>query len=316
LINKILAITAAVLLTSSFDAHSQVRVTGVGQTYDEAKNDGFRKAIEQHSGTAVVSDMRIRGDRISSHNILTYSAGYVKDFRVLSRHDNAGTVTLTMDVTPDTSLIPGSVINSNTGKELNGNKVDTALQTYTSSKRDGQKFILEVMGGWPERALSTNTLNWRTGFDGQQYIDVTFRVNYNRRWTAALEEAIYTTAISPKNGDLQAIAMFTDQSVQRPDMTWRAYGWPNYSNLGAVRHHLTVNQPLVRVAFNGGSIVACVPLDVRTMLGDGHHSGISATKFYLGATLVHTERIYLKPGDLRGVNSIDTSVVKKCSCNF
>jgi hypothetical protein len=75
-----------------------IQVTSAGQTFEEAKLNGFRTAIEYKLGTIVISEREQRNFTMVKNNIQTYSAGYVDSFKILSNVSSENNVTLLMEV--------------------------------------------------------------------------------------------------------------------------------------------------------------------------------------------------------------------------
>jgi hypothetical protein len=61
----------------------RVVATGIGADADKAKQNAFSNAVEQAVGVLVDSETLIRNERIVSDRVLTFTRGYVRDFRVM-----------------------------------------------------------------------------------------------------------------------------------------------------------------------------------------------------------------------------------------
>lgn len=306
---------ALALAVLSPTTQAQLRVEGVGETSGAAKRDAFRRAIEYYSGSAIISSTRVEGGKLTEDSIWSYSSGYIRDYTVVSQRRVKSGVVVVLDVYPGSSVLHGSAIQSNRGSDLKGSS-STALQTHTESRNSGRALLGQILGGWPNRAIKVDVVGWQTGHDGEPYIDVALEVSLNQRWAAAMEEAIFNTSVKPENVRVEAVAMFTDLPADRYGMTWRAYGWPNYGNLGEIRRQLTVKQPYIRVWLEGAnnSTIMCGLLNTSALVQDGHRSGISTTRFYLGQVLQQTERIYINSTALRGATRINAEVVTTAGC--
>ena len=60
-------------------ADDPIRTQGRGSTFEEAKNEAFRSAIEIKVGSAIVSEQETFNDKVRDE-IVNYSAGYVYKF--------------------------------------------------------------------------------------------------------------------------------------------------------------------------------------------------------------------------------------------
>lgn len=76
-----------------------VNVTGYGTNDSEATNDAYEKAIVQVVGIYVDSTRTVIDDKLKEE-ILTFSAGYIKNAKIVSReHDQTGGVSVKMEIT-------------------------------------------------------------------------------------------------------------------------------------------------------------------------------------------------------------------------
>jgi hypothetical protein len=69
-----------------------IRSTGVGSSFDEAKESAFKQAIENRIGVLVLSDREVQSYKLLKDEILTYSAGYVDDYVVVSQEKSPGAI--------------------------------------------------------------------------------------------------------------------------------------------------------------------------------------------------------------------------------
>ena len=60
-----------------------VEAVGEGNTLDQARQQGFRLAVEHAVGTVIASETEVRGARIARDEIITYASGYVDKFKKL-----------------------------------------------------------------------------------------------------------------------------------------------------------------------------------------------------------------------------------------
>jgi len=62
-----------------------VEVIGEGATVEQARQQGFRLAVEHAVGTVVSSETEVRNDRQVRDEIITYASGYVDRFEVVEQ---------------------------------------------------------------------------------------------------------------------------------------------------------------------------------------------------------------------------------------
>jgi predicted RNase H-like HicB family nuclease len=61
-----------------------LQVSGQGATFEEAKQNAFRTAIEFTVGSVVTSERESNNYKLVKDEILVYSAGYVTDYKIIS----------------------------------------------------------------------------------------------------------------------------------------------------------------------------------------------------------------------------------------
>ena len=69
---------------STVGSDNYITVTGTGSTFERAKQDAFREAVQIKVGSAVVSERMSTVDSLVKDDIIVHSAGYVDDFKVLN----------------------------------------------------------------------------------------------------------------------------------------------------------------------------------------------------------------------------------------
>jgi hypothetical protein len=91
---KISVFLLAFLFTSTAQSqegekYEKVIATGVGSDFEKAKQNAVRNAIEQVIGTYVTSDTIVKNSILINDNVLAYSAGYVKESKVILQKRNS-----------------------------------------------------------------------------------------------------------------------------------------------------------------------------------------------------------------------------------
>lgn len=68
----------------------QVVATGVGKSVAEAKKEACRNAIQQVVGQMLDAETLVKNDQLVTDDILTYSAGYIKNFKLIGEPKKLG----------------------------------------------------------------------------------------------------------------------------------------------------------------------------------------------------------------------------------
>lgn len=182
-----------VLWSSTILAGTRVEVEGHGATLEEAKQNGFRTAIEFAVGQVIVGDTEVSGDRITKDFVGSYSAGYVEDYEILQTHHVGGEYVLSMSVKVADSKIAQRMLTSGDHKTVvQGQKLQDRLQSMLDQRRRGDRILTEVLSSYPHNAyiLVTGEPKLTIGTRRQVYIDVPYEIRWSRLWLESLAETL------------------------------------------------------------------------------------------------------------------------------
>lgn len=192
------AILAIVFALLAFPAHAIV-VTGEANSFEEAKHQAFKKAIDYEVGV-IVDTERVTYDRELIHNqILTYSGGYVLDYKLVShfyvRDQNIHRVKL--DVTVASSKLKNFLLShaQYTGK-FNGDTVRTQIDYYRKGLVDGDKLLINTLKYFPNQALNITMIDYAVVIDENRkiYLEIPYRLSWDQEFLDAFVELLYVFA--------------------------------------------------------------------------------------------------------------------------
>jgi hypothetical protein len=149
-------------------------VTGVGRTFDEAKNNGFTVAIERAVGSVLLVDKELRNDRLTRDDILSHSAGYVDDYKVISR-------------IAERMLNRGGI----EGK-LDGNRLGAQYQSYMTERGSGDKLLNNLLRDFPSRAMEVKQgrIDFMLDSRRNSVIVVPYEITWDKRYLNSMEEVL------------------------------------------------------------------------------------------------------------------------------
>ena len=99
----------------------QIRVQGVGNNMEEARNQAFSYAVDSAVGSLVVTETEISNQELKRHDIINYNSGYVYNFDVIDQSFHNGRVYVLMDVVVRKSDIADRIFGkSSTESEIAG----------------------------------------------------------------------------------------------------------------------------------------------------------------------------------------------------
>ncbi len=174
-------------------ASPPIMVTGEGPTFEQAKDNAFKQAIEIQVGLILLSEREVSNLKLVRNEILTYSSGYVEDFKIISQGNSNGKVTVTMDVVVASSKLANRVITvSKTQDVIDGNRLSTQHKTFMDNKQQGDVLLNKVLSSYPSQAF--NLVQRPTGFFLDNYrqmiMNVPYEISWNYNYIVAFNEAM------------------------------------------------------------------------------------------------------------------------------
>ena len=182
-------------------ANTRIQVEGHGVTVDQAKQNGFRNAIEQVVGQVIVSDQEVQGDQLTKDWIGGYSAGYVDDFEILETRQEGNVIFVKMNVAVASSKIAQRMMSSgNKSLIINGERLQAQIDTQLDQRNRGDQLIAEVLTSYPYNAYVVNSGQTEIilGVRREVYVDVPYEIHWSRFWLAALNETLGVIAVDSK----------------------------------------------------------------------------------------------------------------------
>lgn len=198
------AITIGQWLTKDSKKLYYIEVEARADTFFQAKNEGFRLAVEHAVGSLVLSESEVKNGKLSRDEIITYSSGYVDNFEIVERFDFGGQTTVKMKVWVAHSAIANRLLNQSTSAQnVEGERAAVQINTITQSRQDGDRVLGAVLNNFPRRAfdikLDTTKVVYTQQRTGQLYIG--FFVSWNRDYLNSLAEALIAINQRTKCGE-------------------------------------------------------------------------------------------------------------------
>jgi len=177
----------------------QVEVTA--SNFDQAKESGFKLAIQEALGTFVTSEKVIKFDEVTRNDIVTYSGGYIQDFKIIKENKDKLSTTLVMDVWVSESKIANRLLNTSANKgELDGRKIEAQLSTIVKDKKDAFKLLDIILQDFPSKAfeLVIKKTNFQTLRKGTSIVEVPLEIQWSQKYLDSLKEALILLRDSDK----------------------------------------------------------------------------------------------------------------------
>jgi hypothetical protein len=230
-----------------------VEVIGEGATVDQARQQGFRLAVEHAVGTVVASETEVQRDRVARDEIITYASGYVDRFEVVEQQRVGNRVLVNMKVWVKPSKIANRLLNrSATAGTVEGGRISTQIQTLQHERTSGDRLLKSVLADYPRRAFVIEMDKTQVMFDANRtgQLEVAFWLSWSRDYLESIAEAL--SAINQRSdcGGLFGCRNASSQiDVVRPGLGSTTQTWFN-DNVAEqmVRQEMIQSNPTIRVS--------------------------------------------------------------------
>jgi hypothetical protein len=173
-----------------------IEVAGNGRTTDEARNNGFRLAVESALGTLISSETEVQNGRIQRDEIISYAAGFVDKFEIVNTRSGPEGFVVTMKVWVKRSALADRLLNrSEKSGEVDGARASIQLQTLNQERATGDALLQQVLNDFPKRAFDIEMKpadilrQNRTA-----YMELSFGLSWNKDYLRSLWTALQATS--------------------------------------------------------------------------------------------------------------------------
>lgn len=170
-----------------------IEVESRARNFQQARDEGFRLAIEHAVGTLVLSETEARNSRLHRDDIITYASGYVDKFEVVSRNESADGVVLVMKVWVAHSAIANRLFGqSDTAGQFDGERTAAQVSSMSYERQSADRVLGAVLNDYPARAFDIRMDNTQIAYDAnrQAQINVAFYLQWNRDYIASVAETV------------------------------------------------------------------------------------------------------------------------------
>lgn len=178
---------------SSTTKNSYVRASGEGNTFEEAKNNAFKEAIEYHLGVVIASERDSHNDKLTKNEILAYSSGYVNDYKIISNNTSYGKVRVVVDVDVERNRISDRILSkSNDVKNVDGAKHQAQYQTFLYNRQNGDKLLQSILNDYPRHAYNLTQGKHSLHLDSARNLSIVipYEISWNRNYLNSLSDAL------------------------------------------------------------------------------------------------------------------------------
>lgn len=174
-----------------------IEVEGHGNTPTQARDNGFRLAVEQALGTLISSETEVVNGRMVRDEIISYAAGYVDRFTIMETATTAdGQSRVKLKVWVARSALADRLLNrTEKSNQVDGARASVQLQTLNQERITGDALLQQVLNDFPKRAFdiefnSTDVIRQNRA----SQMEVSFRVRWNQDYLRSLWTALEATS--------------------------------------------------------------------------------------------------------------------------
>ena len=200
------ALTVGRWLTQDSKKIFYIEVESSGATFDAARNEGFRLAVEQAVGSLVTSEAQSRNGALVRQETISYSSGYVDRFEIVERTEvqtPRSKTTVRMKVWVSHSAIADRLLYQSTSStNVDGSRAAATASTVLQERKTGDQLAGAVLADFPKRAFDVTAESVRISLDRnrQVQLEVPYRIRWNYQYLVSLAETLSATAQQTKVG--------------------------------------------------------------------------------------------------------------------
>lgn len=170
-----------------------IQVSGQGTTFEEAKQNALRTAIEFAAGAVVTSERESVNYKLVKDEILIYSAGYVTDYKIINTYKSGNQVQVIVDVQVASSKLSDRILG--VGKEVKNYETDKhnhQYQTYIYGKSNGDKLLTQILNDYPAKAyiLTQGVHQLKVDAYRNGIIEIPLELKWNHNFIKSFSEAL------------------------------------------------------------------------------------------------------------------------------
>lgn len=173
-----------------------IEVAGNGATTAEARDNGFRLAVESALGSLISSETVVQNGRVQRDEIISYAAGFVDRAETVEIRPGPDGVTAVMRVWVKRSALADRLLNrSEQSGQLDGARATVQLQTLNQERATGDRLLQTVLNDFPRRAFDITMEPTDINRQNRTAIlDINFRLGWNQDYLRSLWTAVDATS--------------------------------------------------------------------------------------------------------------------------
>lgn len=298
------------LLCIGINAYSSVlpiRVTGHGDTFDHAKLNAFRKAIEVSVGSVIISDKVAFNNELKTNSIFEYSAGYITNYNILSESHNSQYNVL-MDVWVNSSKLAEYKLNTTLSTIINGNVLSDSINSRVFERSQATAFLDKTINDYPAKAFNVITDEVISYFTADRGLKLSMNVyvRWDDKYVNALIESL--SYIQDGNSYNDMLIVETEKNTSTKFFIRDAI----------IKSHINTidNNISIKVSLMSGDnqlATACYPFDKKMITTNFEHRIRTYEEFEIPLNVIISKNSKTF-GNIGNITRIETSMSKTSNC--
>ena len=193
---RLLLLTVCFILTacaSNPKSDNYIRSTGIGNTYEEAKHNAFKEAIEYQVGVVIASERESYNDKLIKNEILAYSSAFVDEYKIISHQTIGNKVQVVVDVKLSLLRLSHRILSKGKdSKNLDGAKHNSQYNSFLENKQNGDRILAGILNDYPKRAYDIKQSDYVVKIDTYRNLTLTipYELMWNPNYIASFHDAI------------------------------------------------------------------------------------------------------------------------------
>ena len=173
-----------------------IEVAGIGATAEQARQNGFRLAVEQALGSLISSETEVQNGRIQRDEIISYAAGFVDRFEITGTRQVGNETEVSMKVWVGRSALADRLLNrSEQSGQVDGARASVQLQTLNQERATGDALLQQVLNDFPKRAFDIELKPTDVVRQNRSaLLEVNFKLRWNKDYLRSLWTALEATS--------------------------------------------------------------------------------------------------------------------------
>jgi hypothetical protein len=170
-----------------------LQVSGEGTTFEEAKQNAFRTAIEFAAGSVVTSERESNNYKLVKDEILVYSAGYITDYKIINTIKSGNQVRVIVDVQVSSNKLSDRILG--VGKEpksFDTDKHSNQYKTFLQGKANADRLLNQVLNDYPKKAfiVTQGVHQFKVDSYRNGIIEIPLELKWNYNFIVSFNEAL------------------------------------------------------------------------------------------------------------------------------